>query len=205
MLLQLTSLLLLQFLASGQAQDCSGQNEICIPIRSCGPIVNELKKAKGEKDKASKRAIIQGVQSKICGDRAQRLICCQGEPLGKFTDIFHQIGGLVYKVSDDKVAIKGFHYDGQGPDAFFLAGTTGKKPNPARPTEGTVVLPYSDDAEELKEVYNYSDNDIPILGEYDGSRDLLLNLPPKTSVSDLRWISVWCRDYKINFGHAYLK
>lgn len=205
MLFELISLLFLQFLAIGQAQDCSGPNELCIPIRSCGPIVNELKKAKSEKDKASKRAIIQGVQSKICGARELRLICCQGEPLGKFTDIFHQIGGLVYKLADDKVAIKNFHYDGQGPDAFFLAGTTGKKPNPAKPAERTLVLPYSAAGDDLKEVYSYTDTDIPILGQYDGSKDLLIQLPPKTSVSDLRWISVWCRDYKINFGHAYLK
>ena len=52
---------------------------------------------------------------------------------------------------------------------------------------GTLVLPYSASGDDLKEVYSYTDNDIPILGQYDGSKDLLIQLPPKTSVSDLRY------------------
>ena len=50
----------------------------------------------------------------------------------------------------------------------------------------TVVLPYSNNKEELREAYEYRDSDIPILGEFDGTRDLLIKLPPKTSASDIR-------------------
>ena len=37
--------------------------------------------------------------------------------------------------SDKKIYIQGFTYDGEGPDAFFLAGESGTRPN-ARATNG---------------------------------------------------------------------
>ncbi len=30
--------------------------------------------------------------------------------------------------------------------------------------------------------------------------DITLTLPPGTKVSDLKWISVWCRAFQVNFG-----
>ena len=30
--------------------------------------------------------------------------------------------------------------------------------------------------------------------------DLTLHLPPGTQVSDLKWLSVWCRAFTVNFG-----
>jgi hypothetical protein len=34
------------------------------------------------------------------------------------------VKGRVYAPTDDTIYIRGFHYDGAGPDAFFWAGTT---------------------------------------------------------------------------------
>lgn len=36
---------------------------------------------------------------------------------------FHGIKGQVYAVDSRTIFIKGFEYDGQGPDAYFYAGS----------------------------------------------------------------------------------
>ena len=58
--------------------------------------------------------------------------------IGSFKNFYHNIGGDVYALDSNNILIKGFTYDGEGPDAFFLAGTSGK---PSR-LHGDVVLPY---------------------------------------------------------------
>merc|ERR1711971_146492 len=76
-----------------------------------------------------------------------------------------------------------------------LAGTSGK---PSR-LNGDVVLPYPYEGEH----FSYSDKNIPLLlRPFDGSEDVVLTLPPGYSTTDLKWLSVWCRDYQINFGHV---
>jgi len=198
------------------AQDECLASEQCVPIRSCAPIVAELKIAKSTTDSEKKAKIIENVREKICGNLEDKLICCPVEGgqdagveggqdagevyLGKFVNLFHGISGQVYKIAENKIKIKGFTYDGEGPDAFFLAGETGTRPN-ARKANDDIVLPYPFDNKHFK----YLDKTIPILGEFDGSEDVVLTLPPGSSASKLRWISVWCRDYKVNFGHATLE
>merc|ERR1712117_71363 len=161
-------------------------NSSCIPIKSCEPIISQLSLAKETSDLDKKRKIIREVREKVCGDRRDRLICCPGtdpdvtgnlQPvmLGSFKNYYHNIGGNAYALDSKTILIKDFTYDGEGPDAFFLAGTSGK---PSR-LSGDVVLPYP----------------------FDGSEDVVLNLPSGVSVQDLRWLSVWCRDYQIDFGH----
>jgi hypothetical protein len=193
--------------------DCS-PSESCIPIRSCDPIVEQLQIAKSTFDSEKKREIIGYVRSKICGDIQEKLICCpqeqlqggqlleqqqepQLEELGEMINIYHDIRGTVYAVGDNKILIKGFNYDGEGPDAFFLAGEQGEKPN-SRFTKDDLVLPYPFSGSH----YSYTDSDIPILQQFNGDRDVLLTLPPGRSVRNLRWLAVWCRDYKVNFGYV---
>jgi len=61
------------------------------------------------------------------------------------------------------------------------------------------VLPWPADGKE----YSYSDRNIPLIKRsFDGSEDLVLELPEGTTVDQLKWISVWCRDFDINFGHV---
>jgi len=40
---------------------------------------------------------------------------------------------------------------------------------------------------------------------FDGKKDVVLHLPPGTTVDQLKWISVWCRQFNINFGHVMIK
>jgi len=177
----------------------------CVPIKTCAPIISQLSLAKETSDVAKKRKIIGQVREKVCGDRRDRLICCpQPGPdvagtapvqIGSFKNIYHNIGGEAYALDAQNILIKDFTYDGEGPDAFFLAGTSGR---PSR-LDGDVVLPFPYEGEH----FSYSDRNIPLLlRPFDGSEDVVLTLPPGYSVTDLKWISVWCRDYQINFGHV---
>ena len=206
---------------SDSISSCSVGEE-CISIKSCKPIIEQLTRAKETSDVVKKRSIISQVREKVCGERSARLICCpkegsknagrQGETgkkwsyleiqwiktlsvkIGSFKNIFHDIGGEAFALDSQTILIKGFTYDGEGPDAFFLAGTSGK-PSKA---SGNVVLPYPYTGEH----FSYSDRDIPLLLRPFGGEDVVLTLPPGRTVDELRWISVWCRDYQINFGHV---
>eukprot|EP00090_Calanus_glacialis_P036161 TRINITY_DN6168_c0_g1_i1.p1 TRINITY_DN6168_c0_g1~~TRINITY_DN6168_c0_g1_i1.p1 ORF type:complete len:216 (-),score=41.82 TRINITY_DN6168_c0_g1_i1:55-702(-) len=204
-LISLSLLVLLPF-ASVAAQNsissCSIGEE-CISIKTCAPIVEQLTRAKETSDVVKKRSIISQVREKVCGERSQRLICCPQEgnqgsgrqvKIGSFKNIFHDIGGEAYALDSQTILIKGFTYDGEGPDAFFLAGTTGK---PSR-ANGDVVLPYPFEGKH----FTYSDRNIPLLLRSFDGEEIVLTLPPGKTVDQLRWISVWCRDYQINFGHV---
>ena len=41
-------------------------------------------------------------------------------------------------------------------------------------------------------------------GLFKGDRDLLLTVPDNVKVTDLKWISLWCRQFGVNFGEAFL-
>ena len=99
--------------------------------------------------------------------------------IGSFKNIYHNIGGEAYALDSSTILIKDFTYDGEGPDAFFLAGTSGK---PSR-RSGNVVLPYPYSGEH----FSYSDRHIPLLlRSFNGSEDVVLTLPPGRTVSDLK-------------------
>jgi hypothetical protein len=42
-----------------------------------------------------------------------------------------------------------------------------------------------------------------VLGRHQGS-DIVLTLPPEIEIADLKWISVWCRRFSVNFGDLVL-
>merc|ERR1711881_251492 len=115
--------------------------------------------------------------------------------IGDFQNYHHGIGGEVFMKDEKTLVIKGFTYDGSGPDAFFWTGTEGKASS-----KGT-ILPYPFTGK----FYHYEDQSAPILGErYDGTKEITLTLPKDTNASDLKWLSVWCRAYSVNFGDTAL-
>ena len=63
---------------------------------------------------------------------------------------------------------------------------------------GNVVLPFPYTGKH----FSYSDRDIPLLLRPFSGEDVVLTLPPGRTVDELRWISVWCRKYQIDFGHV---
>eukprot|EP00092_Neocalanus_flemingeri_P033853 GFUD01036814.1.p1 GENE.GFUD01036814.1~~GFUD01036814.1.p1 ORF type:complete len:243 (-),score=55.08 GFUD01036814.1:35-682(-) len=189
-----------------------GQNscphvEECVPIRSCSPVLDLLTKAmEAPVDSPTRTNIIIQVREKVCGAREDEMICCPQDDqgledgdtgevrIGTFSNHLYGVGGEVYSLDSQTIMIKGFTYTGKGPDGFFLAGTSGGKPSKT----GDVVLPYPYEGKH----YSYEDESLPILGKFDGSEDIILSLPPGKTVNQLKWLSVWCRAYKINFGHV---
>ena len=98
--------------------------------------------------------------------------------IGDFINIFHDIGGEAVALDSKTVLIKGFTYDGEGPDTFFLAGTSGRPSS-----RGDVVLPWPANGEK----YTYADRDIPLIKRsFDGSEDILLTLPEGNTVDQLK-------------------
>ncbi|XP_018016326.1 uncharacterized protein LOC108673057 [Hyalella azteca] len=70
-------------------------------------------------------------------------------------------------------------------DAFFWVGTEGEQPSP----RGHMV-PFPSGASGEREM---------VLPQFTGE-NVLFRLPDGVKVSQLRWISVWCRRFTVNFG-----
>jgi hypothetical protein len=113
-----------------------------------------------------------------------------GVLIGNISTRVHGVKGQVFALDEKTILLKNFEYDGQGPDAFFWVGTT-KLPGPV----GT-ILPYPFDGK----FFAYDDDTAPVLKRFDGSKDVKLTLPDDLKVTDLKWFSVWCRRFTVNFG-----
>ena len=51
--------------------------------------------------------------------------------------------------------------------------------------------------------YSYEDPDTPRLPDTDMQEEnIMLVLPPGRQVGQLAWISVFCKDYNVDFGHV---
>merc|ERR1712018_172126 len=110
--------------------------------------------------------------------------------IGQLSNYMHNIGGTVY-IDKNKIYIQGFTYDGTGPDAFFFVGESGT------PNRKGTIIPYPDNGV----CYDYNDESAPLLKEaFDGGRDIVLTLPCSLDVTKIKWISVWCRAYSMDFG-----
>ncbi|XP_063851626.1 protein Skeletor, isoforms B/C-like [Scylla paramamosain] len=111
----------------------------------------------------------------------------KGTYVGKLSTLEHKVSGDVYCVNNITIYIENFTYDGEAPDAFFFAGNRDETPS----NRGFIIP----DERSRKEV----------LGPYSG-RNLVLKFPitkkGQRSFSDIKWISVWCRRFGIDFGHV---
>ncbi|KAG8175030.1 hypothetical protein JTE90_003214 [Oedothorax gibbosus] len=96
----------------------------------------------------------------------------------------HDVKGTVFAASDDTFYIMDFSYDGEGPDAFFWAGTS-EKPSP----EGFII---PDEFGTKQVLGKYSNNNVAI------------TLPDGKKISDIKWLSVWCRKFAVNFGYIMI-
>jgi hypothetical protein len=110
--------------------------------------------------------------------------------IGQFKTLQHDVSGKVYAKDDKTIVIYNFKYDGKGPDAFFWIGKSGTPKNTNE--DSTYIL-----SEE--ENYSYRDQDAPTLGAYE-SETITLTIPEGWQMSDIKWISVWCRQFSVNFG-----
>ncbi|XP_030369637.1 protein Skeletor, isoforms B/C isoform X2 [Scaptodrosophila lebanonensis] len=111
-----------------------------------------------------------------------------GRYIGQFSNFAHGIKGSIYAVDESTLFVKSFAYDGTGPDAFFWVGKT------ARPSPDGYIIPYPEE---------YMGIDPPILQAHNNT-DIILRLPMGKRIKDIRWLSVWCRRFTVDFGEVFI-
>ncbi|XP_024940594.1 protein Skeletor, isoforms B/C isoform X3 [Cephus cinctus] len=103
-----------------------------------------------------------------------------GKLIGRLSELHHKVSGEVYAVDGRTLYIKDFTYDGEGPAAFFYAGNS-KNPNGngfrVRDEHGTTN----------------------VLKRY-RKKDITLTLPEGKTLNNIKWFSVWCDEFSVNFG-----
>ncbi|XP_034940095.1 protein Skeletor, isoforms B/C isoform X2 [Chelonus insularis] len=105
--------------------------------------------------------------------------------LPEFSRLAHGLRSGNISILDTKtIYIPNLHYDGGGPDAYFWVGT-GSQPNPMG-----VKVP--NEMGGLTKLRSYYGEDIEIV------------LPANLTVFDIDWLSVWCVQYRHNFGHVMI-
>lgn len=107
-----------------------------------------------------------------------------GVSAGRLSTLSHQVGGDVYIVDDKRIRLKHFVYDGQGPAAYFWVGQKGV--SGSTPDQSGVLVP-DENGRQGK------------LGRYDDA-DVVLTLPSPLTSRDVRWLSIWCEEFAVNFG-----
>jgi len=98
-----------------------------------------------------------------------------------FVQFFHDVAGQVTVVDDCTLEIRGFAYDGLGPDVYFFAA----------------------------QGIDYASSDSFIIGprlnrslwDNDSFR---LTLPQGKTLDDFNSLSVWCLEFEIDFGSVLL-
>ena len=126
--------------------------------------------------------------------------CNEGEKIyiGELTTNDHGVSGKVYSCGNNQLVFENFKYDGLAPDATFWVGTEGNEPS----TNG-ILLTYPFEGK----FYDPEDFSAPVLNKaFDGTQgDIVLPLPDDVKVSVLKWISIWSREYLLNFGELIIE
>ena len=198
-----TFLILLSGITVQASRECSA-GKACVPLEDCPEVKNQLEAFRNSPDDVEKVERQEKLKELVC-DR--KMICCKmaneehcnrNQRLGFFKQLAdHKVSGFVVAKDEQTMLLCSFSYDGKGPDAFLVVGNS-KAVNKPNADDAIPVVP---GLEAIKRNFEFSDRDIPILGKFD-KETLEVRLPEGESVSGLKWISVFCRDYDIDFGHA---
>ncbi|XP_055540435.1 protein Skeletor, isoforms B/C isoform X2 [Wyeomyia smithii] len=109
-----------------------------------------------------------------------------GTKIGDLTQLHHGVSGSVYAVDARTLFLKNFNYDGEGPAAYFYVGNT--------------RAPSNKGAHRLRDERGRSG----ILRKY-RNEDITLSLPEGKTLRDIRWFSIWCDDFSVNFGDVVIR
>ncbi|XP_020817377.1 protein Skeletor, isoforms B/C isoform X1 [Drosophila serrata] len=105
-----------------------------------------------------------------------------GTKIGALTRLHHGVSGDVYAVDSRTIFIKKFNYDGEAPAAYFYVGNT------ARPS--------NEGASRLRDERGGTAS----LTRRYRNKDVTLSLPEGKTLRDIKWFSVWCDEFAVNFG-----
>jgi len=133
------------------------------------------------------------------------------------------VQGDLYLKDPQTLVIRNFVYDGEGPDAFFVVGKRPMRRNRVviRDRRDVIPIPYESQypyppysaysrqatsnqgGSYLSQRLRYDDPDIPVLGRFEG-QDIELNMPEGVDAEKIRWISLYCRQFNLDFGHVMI-
>ena len=113
--------------------------------------------------------------------------------MASFEAFFYDVGGEVFLLDSQSLIIENFTYEGVAPDAFLIGGLSGE---PNDDPDVILAFPFEGDH------FVYSNRSIPVWRKFDGTRSMVLTVPPNINVLDLKWLSIWCRAFGVNFGQA---
>lgn len=115
----------------------------------------------------------------VTGGRSQEQY--YGKDLGALSQLQHGVRGRLYAVDSRTLFLKDFHYDGEGPAAYFYVGSS--------------AAPSAAEGVRLRDERGSTGP----LRRYRGD-SITLSLPEGKTLKDISWFSVWCDDYSVNFG-----
>lgn len=108
-----------------------------------------------------------------------------GARINKLSELHHAVSGEVFAVDSRTLFIKGFNYDGEGPAAYFYVGNT-KAPN----AQGAFRIRDERGSNGVLRKYR--------------NKDITLTLPEGKTLRDIKWFSVWCDEFSVDFGNVLI-
>jgi len=210
-LLQILTLLSTIALALGSEGKCTGERkgQECVPYRKCMWGKKLFGRILAANEGEEKDKLFETFKDARCGDFKDKTICCDVEGvtyIGTFENVYHNVGGDVYTVDgiDNQIQVRRFTYDGASKDSFFWAGTEGTEPiGPDSNSDNGFILDYQN--REGRIVNYFYNGKIPVLPEFTGREDpITLTLPGNRKAKDLKWLSVWDRQWETSHGTVQL-
>ena len=107
----------------------------------------------------------------------------------------HGVSGTVTLLDKSTIQIVDFSYDGKIHDAYFFFSTKSSKPGRA----DIVPIVYPSKVSKKPVPYNAGPDKLPILKRFK-KETIELKLPLGYSTDELKWLSVYCRGYDVEFG-----
>jgi len=106
--------------------------------------------------------------------------------VGSLRTYWHKTAGDVSIVSPSQIKISGFTYDGQGAGGNPVYFTAAKQ------------RPYKGPQGEANRIPLTSTG--PLNGRPHNNEEIIINLPANLNANDIKWLSLWCNIFKIDFG-----
>jgi len=113
--------------------------------------------------------------------------------LEPFHSFAHGLKSGPVELTDTQITIPDFHYDGTGPEPYFIVGNCSEKFRFERPDPKIVSTRLADE-----------NGSTAKLGKYTG-QTITLSLPTGKTWRDYDFITVYCVPYNHNFGYVEIK
>lgn len=113
--------------------------------------------------------------------------------VGDFQGFWYKVDGHVYLLDEQTIFIVDFSYSGGGPAAYFWVGTDGSPGHTDESTTAFLAYPFHG------RHFRYHDYPGPSIPRLE-NMNITLTLPSHITTSMVRWLSVWCKPFRANFG-----